>query len=231
MSFRELRFRSRTEPARSRPLRRLHLVRPRADAALVDALQHGIEQLAKPFVRRRTVELYLDRRSLSAGGELGQRLIDALDRSEFLIVVASRDSATSPWVGKEIEHWLRTRSTDHIILAVADGKPEWCAADECWTEAEPSTSSAPLHDAFDAEPIYQDLTDEAAAARDSPNERPDRLTLDNAEFKVKIAAIQGRLRGMEPADIVSEDLDLWRRAERRRRRVRFGTHLADAPVA
>ncbi len=221
MSFRELRFGSRTEPVRADGYHAF-MSYARADTALVDALQHGIEQLAKPLTGRRTVELYLDRRSLNTGGELEQRLIDALDRSEFLIVVASRHSATSPWVGKEIEHWLRTRSTDHIILAIADGQPEWSAEDECWTDESRALLPAPLHDAFTAEPLYLDLTDEAAAARHSPKERPDRLTLDNADFKVKIAAIQGRLRGMEPADIVSEDLDLWRRAERRRRRVRLG---------
>ena len=221
MSSRELRFRSRSEPAGADSYAAF-ISYARADTALVDAMQHGIEQLAKPFVRRRTVELYLDRRSLNIGGELEQRLIDALDRSEFLIVVASRDSATSPWVGKEIEHWLRTRSTDHIILAIADGRPEWDADAECWTESSRALLPAPLHDAFTGVPLYLDLTDEAAAARGDPNKRPNRLTLDNADFKVKVAAIQGRLRGMEPADIVSEDLDLWRRAQRRRRWVWFG---------
>ena len=100
--------------------------------------------------------------------------------------------------------------------------PSGSAEAECWTESSRALLPAPLHDAFTAVPLYLDLTDEAAAARDDPNKRPNRLTLDNADFKVKVAAIQGRLRGMEPADIVSEDLDLWRRAERRRRWVWFG---------
>jgi len=221
MSFRELTSRSSTESAATDGYAAF-ISYSRADTALVDALQHGIEQLAKPIGRRRTVELYLDRRSLSIGGVLEQRLIDALDRSEFLIVVASRDSAESEWVGKEIEYWLSTRSTDHIILAVAEGQPEWCAEEQSWTESSRAFLPQALHEAFTAEPIYLDLTDESSAARRGENDSADRLTLDNAEFKVKMAAIQGRLRGMEPADIVSDDLELWRRSEARRRRARIG---------
>ena len=196
MLFRELRFRSRTEPARADGYAAF-ISYAREDTALVDALQRGIEQLAKPLAGRRTVELYLDRRSLSIGGPLEQRLIDALDRSEFLIVVASGNSAASPWVGKEIEHWRRTHSSHHIILAVAEGQPEWCAENACWTESSRALLPPALHEAFEDEPLYLDLTDESSAAREESGKNPpDRLTLDNAEFKLKMAAIEGRLRGM-----------------------------------
>lgn len=64
--------------------------------------------------------------------ELKTELQEKLERSKFLIVVCSPRSATSEWVGEEIETFVRLGRKSNIIPFVVDGKPYSGDADECY---------------------------------------------------------------------------------------------------
>ena len=55
-----------------------------------------------------------------------------LDRSEYLIVICSPNSAQSYWVGEEIEHFIKTGRANRIIPIIISGMPYSNAEDECY---------------------------------------------------------------------------------------------------
>ncbi|WP_407818251.1 TIR domain-containing protein, partial [Staphylococcus aureus] len=49
----------------------------------------------------------------------------ALDNSEYFVLMASPEAARSPWVNREIEHWVATKPADRILPVVTDGEWQW----------------------------------------------------------------------------------------------------------
>ena len=82
------------------------------DKAVAAALQAAVQRLGKPWYRRRALRLFRDDTSLSATPHLWPAIESALDRSRFLILIASPDAAASQWVAKEVEYWLDRKSVD-----------------------------------------------------------------------------------------------------------------------
>ena len=56
-----------------------------------------------------------------------------LDQSKFLIVICSPNSANSPWVRKEVKHFVDTGRKKQIIPFVIKGVPYSGGLDECFT--------------------------------------------------------------------------------------------------
>src|SRR3954465_9928778 len=95
------------------------------DLKLAPALQNAIQRLAKPWYRARAVRVFRDDASLSANPGLWGSIVDAMDRSEFFILLASHESAHSTWVTKEVQHWLSIRSAENLLIALTDGELAW----------------------------------------------------------------------------------------------------------
>ncbi len=68
-------------------------------------------------------QIFRDREDLSAAGDLGEAILDALARSEYLIVVCSPASAQSRWVNREIEEFKKSHDADRILCLIASGEP------------------------------------------------------------------------------------------------------------
>jgi hypothetical protein len=69
------------------------------DRRLAPELQRALHQLAKPWYRTRALRVFRDDASLSANPHLWQSIQDALDASRFFVLLASPESARSPWGG------------------------------------------------------------------------------------------------------------------------------------
>ncbi len=67
--------------------------------------------------------IFRDREELSAGGDLGDTISNALLESEFLIVVCSPASARSEWVNREIAEFKKTHTADKIFCVIVAGEP------------------------------------------------------------------------------------------------------------
>jgi WD40 repeat protein len=175
-----------------------------ADEVFAPVLQRGLQHLAKPWNRRRVMEVFRDETSLAASPGLWPSIRDALDASRWFILLASPEAARSRWVGQEIEHWVSSRGTDHLLVAVTDGI--WAWDDDTGDLSLTSTAVNPaLRGVLPAEPKYVDMT---WARRDTG------LTLRNARFRDQIATLAAAIRGVPKEDIEGEDVRQQRRTRR-----------------
>lgn len=186
-----------------------------ADGAFAPALEQGLEMLAKPWNRRRALEVFRDSTGLSPTPHLWPDIRRALDDSQWLVLLASPESAGSRWVGDEISHWLDTKGPAGLIIVLTGGACVW---DDAAKDFDMSVSSAvhpALAGAFEHEPLYIDM-------RWARGETPGTETwLDDARFRQAVAQIAAPMHGLAPEDLESE-------AVRQERRLR---HLARSAVA
>lgn len=67
--------------------------------------------------------IFIDRKELSPSGSLTAAVREALEQSEFLIVVCSPEAARSRWVNQEIIEFKRIRGEASIHCVIVDGEP------------------------------------------------------------------------------------------------------------
>ena len=175
-----------------------------ADGVFAPAVQRGLQHLAKPWNRRRAMEVFRDETSLAVSPGLWPTIRAALDASRWLVLLASPEAARSDWVGEEITHWVSQKGTDHLLVVVTDGSWVW---DQASGDISPvSTASNPaLRGVFPAEPKYLDMT---WAQRNAG------LTLRNARFRDQIATLAAAIREVPKEDIEGEDVRQQRRTRR-----------------
>lgn len=130
----------------------------RLDAAIAARLQAELQRFAKPWYQLRALRVFRDQTSLAASPHLWATIEQALDNSRWLILMASPESAQSPWVAKEIGWWRDRRPASHILVAVTDGELVWdaSAGDLDWA-ASTALSKEALGHAFSQEPRWVDL--------------------------------------------------------------------------
>jgi tetratricopeptide (TPR) repeat protein len=173
------------------------------DKALASALQSAMQRLGKPWYRRRALRMFRDDTSLSASPELWGSIEQALGQSRFLILITSPEAATSPWVDKEVAHWLEHNGLSRLLIALTDGELVWneAAADFYWSETTPLPPS--LRGRFASEPFWIDL-------------RPHRDTASphDAKFADLAADFAATIHGRPKEDLLSQELRQQRRALR-----------------
>src|SRR5262249_56041238 len=92
---------------------------------IVSAIQAALHRFAKPFWRLRALRLYRDESNLSARPDLWGKIVEALDRSRYLLLVASPEAVESKWVTRETSHWLERRGDRNLIILLTDGEIAW----------------------------------------------------------------------------------------------------------
>jgi hypothetical protein len=78
-----------------------------ADGALAPAVQHGLQALAKPLYQRRALRIFRDQTSLAVTPALWPTIQQALEASQYFILLASPAAAQSPWVRQELAWWMQ----------------------------------------------------------------------------------------------------------------------------
>ena len=108
----------------------------RADGVLAKALETGLEQFSKKWYQRRAFDVFRDATSLGANAGLWQTLLDSLKKSEFYILLASPESAASPWVSDELRYWLDNRGCEKLLIVLTSGQMVWAKGqnDFDWTK-------------------------------------------------------------------------------------------------
>jgi WD40 repeat protein len=183
-----------------------------ADGALAPRVQSALHRLARPFFSPRALHVFRDQTNLAASPGLWSSIESALDRSEFFILMAAPESAASPWVRREVDHWLtrspaagRGEAVVRFLIVLTDGEIVWDdeAGDFDWsrTDALPEL----LRGVFPEEPLYVDLR----AARTA-----EALSLDNPEFRSRIADLAAPLHGRSKEELIGEDVRIARRNRR-----------------
>ena len=174
------------------------------DRPLATALQSLMQTLGKPWWRRRALWLFRDDTSLSATPHLWGSIVTALDKSRFLVLIASPEAARSPWVDKEVQHWLATKSFETLLIALTAGDIAWNAVngDFQWSDATPLPPA--LKGGLPAEPKWIDLR---SFREGNPDPRDPKL-LDAA------ADLAAAVHGIPKEDLLSRELQQQRRALR-----------------
>src|SRR5437868_9634901 len=127
------------------------------DKSVAAALQSVVQRLGKPWYKRRALRVFRDDTSLSATPHLWPSIEQALGESRFLVLLASPESARSPWVGKEVAYWLDHKGAGTLLIALTDGVLAWDEArnDFAWSVETPLPPA--LENKFTAEPKWVDL--------------------------------------------------------------------------
>ena len=102
----------------------------REDEKWAKWLQNRLERYSIPTAIRREIPrlpkrikpIFRDKTDLGVGG-LSSSLHKELERSQFLIVICSPRSASSDWVGREIEHFRSLGREEMISPFIVDGEP------------------------------------------------------------------------------------------------------------
>jgi WD40 repeat protein len=172
------------------------------DGELAPALQSAVEQFGRVWYRRRAVRLFRDTTNLAATPHLWGSIEQALERSDWFILLASPESARSMWVRREVDWWLTHRSADRLTVAVTGGSLAWDATtgriDELRTDAlPPAFAERGL-----PEPLWVDLRPLRAAEPTDP------------AFQAAVVDLAATLRGIPKDELVGDQI----REHRRRRR-------------
>jgi hypothetical protein len=167
-----------------------------ADGLLAPRLQSGLQRFAKPWWKRRALRVFRDESSLSANPHLWSSITEALDESDWFVLLLSPDAAQSPWVNQEIEYWLEHKDPSRILPVVTDGRFGW--------DGDVTGDAAPeaLRGVFLEEPRWVELR----FARDE-----EQLDLKNPRFSSAVADIASALRGVPKDELESEEVKQHRR--------------------
>ncbi|MGH8183393.1 MAG: TIR domain-containing protein [Rhodanobacteraceae bacterium] len=104
------------------------------DKAWADWLHAAIETWRVPrrligtlaahgVIPRNLRPVFRDREDLASATDLGQEIIDALDRSECLIVICSPAAAASRWVNEEVLAFKRMGRSGRVFCLIVGGEP------------------------------------------------------------------------------------------------------------
>ena len=67
--------------------------------------------------------IFRDRDELASSGSLNAAILDALQRSDALIVICSPAAAKSNWVNREISEFCRVQRADRVFCCIVEGDP------------------------------------------------------------------------------------------------------------
>jgi hypothetical protein len=171
------------------------------DKPIAAALQSVVQKLGKPWYRRRALRVFRDDTSLSATPSLWPSIEQALGQSRFLILLASPEAATSPWVSKEVAFWFEHKTADTLLIGVTGGELAWDNSVIDFARREGMALPPVLSGRFPTEPKWVDLR----AYRDGANPR-------DAKFTDLAATIAATIHGMPKEDLLSHEVRQQRRA-------------------
>lgn len=179
------------------------------DDRLAELIQSALHKFARPWYRRRALRVFRDKTSLAANPGLWPTLEANLADSEWLLLMASRKSAESVWVQKEIQWWLTERSPVKMLVLLTEGELRWDATRRDFDWARTTALSPALSGRFADEPLYVDLR---------WTKHIDKLSLAHASFRTAVLDIAAPLHGIPKDELDGDDV----REQRRTRRLAVG---------
>jgi WD40 repeat protein len=176
--------------------------RHNTSGAMAVALEKALRQYAKPLYKP-PIRIFRDENQIGAGQDLKKTIRQALQESIYLIYIATRDAAESPYVRQELELWCgELKRQDRLIIIWQKDK---LLADPvrnslAWESSDAIPSS--LKSYLSGIPVWLDFT---WVAGDSD------LVLNNPRFKTLINSIVSRFRGIPPENLIGEEVITHRR--------------------
>jgi WD40 repeat protein len=166
----------------------------REDASAAEGFQSALQSFARPWYRRRSFRVFRDISNLAAEPSLWGAVEAALNRSRYLIVLASRAAARSPWVDREIRHWLSSHTSDSLILVRLDGTVRWDLERNDFDWSVSDALSPALKGVYAGEPLFVDLVGSST------------FSLRDPLFRRAVGQVAARIRNVELDQILGEHL-------------------------
>ena len=177
-----------------------------SDASVASAIERGLGSLAKPWHQRRALAVYRDQSSQAATAGLWDSIQDALAQARFLVLLASPESAKSPWVTREIAWWLANRDSNSLIICLTDGELTWAETGSRFLRPADVPLPTPLLDALHNEPLWVDLR----WLRDVAGQP----SIGDPRFRTAVADIAAPIHGLPKDALIGEDVRQHRRTVR-----------------
>lgn len=165
-------------------------------------LEQALKTYAKPLLKW-PIRIFRDERHLAPGPDLPKLIKNALDVSRFFVLLASPEAVKSDWVNDELRIWVVEKSqTDRLIVVLTAGtiavdsktkSIDWEMSDALPQWLAPYMPNAPLY--VDARSLVD----------------AQRLDLADSDFKRIVNAITARIRGIDPNDMLGEEVVQHRR--------------------
>jgi WD40 repeat protein len=175
-----------------------------ADGNITPQLHRALSRFARPWRKIRALRIFRDQTNLSVNPHLWAHIQEALDQSQYFILLASPEAAASPWVRQEIAHWLATRSADTMLIVLTKGEIVWDRSARDFDWAKTTALPATLGGVFPDEPLYSDLRDSRTAAD---------LSLRNPDFMNRVARIAATLHGRSLDELIESDANTGPKAQ------------------
>lgn len=99
----------------------------RLDSMVAKQVHTLVEQFVIPRNMRKGEKklgiVFRDQEELPVSSDLSADICKALDQSKYLIVICSKSTAQSPWVGREIDYFLSHHDRSNVFAVLASGEP------------------------------------------------------------------------------------------------------------
>jgi WD40 repeat protein len=176
------------------------------DDLLSERVQAGLQRFAKPWWRRRALNVFRDRTGLSANPGLWSSIADAIDDSQYFLMLASPEAAASPWVAREVAQWRAKRGSDNLLILLTDGDIAWNdnTNDFDW-RATTALSAAAFAGCFLEEPRHVDMRWARSEVQ---------LDLTDGRFRDQIAELAAPAHGIAKDELAGADVRQHRRTLR-----------------
>jgi hypothetical protein len=163
-----------------------------ASDALAEALEIHLGQFGRDLFEKRELNLFLDKGQLTASSNLWERLEEALEGSEHLVVLACPEWAASRWCRVELEWWLANRGVRDLVIVHCGGEIHWGNGDFDWER----TTALPraLRGWFNAEPLWIDARQVGHRSLQNPRYRRLVARLSAALHRTSIEDVDSRYR-------------------------------------
>ncbi|WP_026522118.1 TIR domain-containing protein [Butyrivibrio sp. VCB2001] len=94
-------------------------------ASIVKDLErfHIPKKIQKATGVKKIERIFRDKDELPITSDLGDTISQALENSDFLIVICSHNTKLSTWVEREIEYFLQSHPINRILTVLCDGEP------------------------------------------------------------------------------------------------------------
>lgn len=165
------------------------------DTNLGTSIEKALEKFAKPTFKRRALEIFRDANDLSLASDLGDKIRNGLQDSEYFVCLANPLYAQSKWCQREVEYWLEHKSIDKFIIVLTDGEIQY---DEDKNDFDWNVTTAlpkNLSGVYKGEPFYLDFRGLG------PKEN---LNLEHPEFRQRLVLLAATLHGKSVGDMEGE---------------------------
>ena len=85
---------------------------------------HIPDKIKKTTGKKRIERIFRDKDELPITSDLTETISNALENSDYLIVICSENTKESFWVTREIDYFLKTHTKDQVLTVLAGGEPQ-----------------------------------------------------------------------------------------------------------